>query len=410
LTSAQPIRLAYLVSQYPAVNHTFILREIRALRQLGADVTVISIRAPDRPWDKLSEVEQAEARQTFTVLKAGFAAIAGAHVLTFFRHPLRYLGGLLYAMRLAKADLHVLFSNLFYFAEAIVAGHHMVSRGLMHVHSHFSSTVALLLVRVFPVTFSVTIHGPDEFNCSAAFYLPEKVASARFICAISDYAASQLMKDSVPEHWNKLEVARLGIDSAVFRPRPHRQNPERIELVCVGRLAPVKGQAVLIAAVARLIREGRRIHLRLVGEGVSRPHLERLIAQRGLKDHVTLEGSCNQDRVLEFYRQTDLFVLASFAEGVPVVLMEAMGMEIPCLATWITGVPELIRHGVDGWLVRPGNEQELADAIAKLLDDPELRQRLGAAGRVRVQDQYELEINVERLARIYEERLSRKDS
>jgi colanic acid/amylovoran biosynthesis glycosyltransferase len=201
------------------------------------------------------------------------------------------------------------------------------------------------------------------------------------------------------------------VDSSVFQPRPRRQNPERIELLCVGRLAPVKAQALLIAAVGRLVQEGRRrMHLRLVGDGPSRPLLERIVAERGLKEHVTLEGSCNQDRVQEFYRQTDVFVLASFAEGVPVVLMEAMAMEIPCIATWITGIPELIAHGVDGWLVAPGDEGALAGAIAALADDPELRQRLGRAGRLRIQQQYELGTNVQRLARVYEDRLSRNDS
>lgn len=152
------------------------------------------------------------------------------------------------------------------------------------------------------------------------------------------------------------------------------------------------------------------MHLRLVGDGPDRQDLESTIVTRGLEGHVTLEGNCNQDRVQAFYRETDLFVLASFAEGIPVVLMEAMAMELPCVATWITGIPELIRHGIDGWLVPPADEEQLADAIAKLMDDPELRRKLGRSARIRVQEKYDLERNTERLAEIYRRRLASSSS
>jgi glycosyltransferase involved in cell wall biosynthesis len=173
---------------------------------------------------------------------------------------------------------------------------------------------------------------------------------------------------------------------------------------------PSKGLPLLINAVDRLVRQGRSMHLRLVGDGPDRQDLESTIVTRGLEGHVTLEGNCNQDRVQAFYRETDLFVLASFAEGIPVVLMEAMAMELPCVATWITGIPELIRHGIDGWLVPPADEEQLADAIAKLMDDPELRRKLGRSARIRVQEKYDLERNTERLAEIYRRRLASSSS
>ncbi len=395
------------MSQYPAVNHTFILREIRALRSLGSEVHIISIRPPDRPSEGLSQEERFEQQQTFTVLAAGAGAIAFAHAETLARRPLAYVAGLWDAFRLAGSDPRRALSHLFYFGEAVVAGHHMRRLGLRHVHSHFSSTVALLLSRVFAVTFSATIHGPDEFNDAAGFHLAQKIARAMFVCAISHYGRSQLMRASDPKHWDKLEVAPLGVDSSVFLPRPHRESPRQIELLCVGRLAAAKAQQVLLAAVDRLVRQGRHaIRLRLVGDGPDRPGLEQAVAARGLGNHVTLEGPCDQDRVLAFYRQTDLFVLASFAEGVPVVLMEAMAMEIPCVATWIAGIPELIRHGIDGWLVPPADEEEFAAAIARLIDDPQLRQQLGRSARERVREKYDLRRNTERLAEIYRRRLS----
>jgi glycosyltransferase involved in cell wall biosynthesis len=327
-----------------------------------------------------------------------------------------YVAGLWNALRLAQANLPKTISNLLYFAEAVVAGHYMQRRGLRHLHTHYASTVALLMARVFPLSFSATIHGSAEFEDVAGFYVAEKIARARFICGISRYGLSQLMKASDPQYWNKLEVCPLGIDPDVFSPSARlenvgdRESVGRIELLCVGSLAPAKGYHVLLAAMDRLAGKGHRLlHLRLVGDGPERGALERTIAERGLQNNVTLEGACNQSRVLEFYRQADLFVLASFAEGVPVVLMEAMAMEIPCVATWITGIPELIRHGVDGWLIPPADEEQLAAAIALLVDDPELRQRLGKSARARVEEKYNLARNTAQLGEIYRRRLSIAD-
>lgn len=407
LNSTTPPRLAYLVSQYPAVTHTFILREIRKLRTLGCDVQVVSVRGPDRPPAKLSAVEREEYQRTLVIFEAGMTAVAGVHLKTLLRRPRGYFAGLLYAVRLGGWDLRQVFLNLMYFGEAVVAGHWIRARGLTHVHSHFASTLELFVARVFPITFSATIHGPDEFNDVTGFYIAEKVAQAAFLCGISHYARSQLMKASDPRHWHKLEVSPLGVDPSVFVPRPHRANPECFEILCVGRLAPAKGHHILLAAVAQVVRQGRKsLRLRLVGDGPARPHLEQAIRELGLENHVRLEGSCNQDRVRELYRETDLFALTSFAEGVPVVLMEAMAMEIPCLSTWITGIPELVRHGVDGWLVSPGDAEQAADALAHLMDQPELRQSLGQSGRARVMERYDLERNVTHLAEIFERRLT----
>jgi glycosyltransferase involved in cell wall biosynthesis len=354
----------------------------------------------------MSAEEREELAQTRAVLQAGIPAIVGAHLRTMVTSPVAYFAGLFYALRLAGLNLPKAFHNLIYFGEAIVAGSWMSRLGLTHVHSHFASTPELLLARVFPITFSATIHGPDEFNDVAGFYMAEKVAQAAFLCSISHYAASQLMKASDPRHWGKLEVSPLGVDPGVFVPRPHRENSECFEALCVGRLAPAKGHYVLLAAVHRLVQEGRSIRLRLVGDGPERPRLERRIAELGLDPYVQLMGSQNQDRVQQLYRETDLFVLTSFAEGVPVVLMEAMAMEIPCVATWITGVPELIRHSIDGWLVPPGDSDEAARAIAHLMDNPDLRRSLGDSGRARVIENYDLTRNTARLAEIFKRRIS----
>ena len=394
--ASRTVRLGYLVSQYPAVNHTFILREIRILRGLGFDIRVVSIRQPDRALADLSAEEAEECRRTSFVLGSGVLKTAGIHARTLLTRPFAYLGTLAYALRLCGLDLGAAARHAAYFAEAVVAGRRFTEQGVRHAHTHFASTVMLLVSRMFPISFSMTIHGPEEFNDTAAFHMREKAAAARMIASISRFASSQIMRACDPGDWAKIRTLPLGVDPAAFAPRPA---PPGFEILCVGRLAPVKAHLVLLAAIGRLVGAGRRgLRLVIVGDGPMRPAIEREAAARQLGEYVSLEGAQNHDRVLDYYRRASVFALASFAEGVPVVLMEAMAMEVPCVATWIAGVPELIRDGVDGLLVPPADEEAVAAAIARLMDDPELRKRLGQAGRLRVRERYNLADNAAQLA------------
>jgi len=393
-----PLRIAYLVSQYPAISHTFILREIRALRALGWDIRVASIRAPDRPFEQLSVEEQAEQRATFYIKPRGPAPALVANVRVLLRRPLAYAGALAYALRLNGTA-----RNMLYFAEAVMFADWMRRERLEQVHMHFSTTVGLLARRVFAMRTSATIHGSDEFIDPQGFHLSAKVAAFDLVCAISEYGRSQLMRFSDARHWPKLQVARLGVDVEVYAPRPFRYNPKTFEILTVGRLAAVKGLHVLLGAIERLIREGRNARLRIAGDGPERANLENESVRRGLTEKVVFEGSQSPAQLRALYSQTDVFALASFAEGIPVVLMEAMAMEIPCVATWITGVPELVRHEVDGLLVPPGSEEELAGALARLMDDSDLRLRLGKSARQRVLEHYDLKRNTRVLADLLRE-------
>ena len=401
---AQPhIQMAYLVSQYPAANHTFILREILELRRLGFEIHVASIRAADRPFEKLSADEQCEQRSTFYVKPLGVWGILGANLQILFAMPAAYLSTFAYAVRLARGKARTAVFNLIYFAEAAVVVGWMRREKLSHLHTHFTSTVGLLAQRLVPARASATIHGPAEFDDPEGFYLAEKIRAFHRIVAISEFGKSQLMRFSDSGQWEKFRVVRLGVDVALYLPRPSRPNPAPWEILFVGRLAPVKAVHVLIAATGWLVRRGRDIRLRLVGDGPCRADLERLASERGIVEHVTFEGWQNADRVRTLYQQADIFCLPSLAEGIPVVLMEAMAMEIPCVATRVTGVPELIRDREDGLLVAPGNEAELAEALERLLDDPELRVRLGRSARQRVLEEYDLHRNAQQLAQVFRE-------
>jgi colanic acid/amylovoran biosynthesis glycosyltransferase len=255
--------------------------------------------------------------------------------------------------------------------------------------------------------FSITVHGPDEFYDVPGYLLKQKIAAADLICTIGNYARSQIMKLCDSPQWEKIELTPLGIDTRVFQPRVALHDPRNFEVICVGRLVPAKGQHVLLAAIAQLRSGGRDVRLRLVGDGPDRGSLQLAVRQLQIEDAVCFEGAVNQDRIRDLYIKAEVFALASFAEGIPVVLMEAMAMEIPCVSTWIAGIPELIRDSIDGLLVAPGDIEALASAIARLMDDRELRLRLGAAGRRRVIDKYDLSRNVLRLAEVFDEYLSK---
>jgi glycosyltransferase involved in cell wall biosynthesis len=398
------LRIAYLISQYPAISHTFILREVRTLRALGLEITVASINAPDRPPAQLTAAEREESSNTFYIKPAGLTGALTAHLHTLFTRPLGYLRGLWFALRLGKVDLQQILYGFFYFIEAVMLGRWMQQQQLTHVHVHIpmaAANVALIAKHTFPITFSITVHGPNEFYNTPGNYLPPKILDATFLCCISHFARSQLMMLTPPANWTKLELSRLGVDPTTFTPRPVDSQPNPIEILCVGRLVPVKGQSILITAVARLLAQGRTLRLRLVGDGPDRHNLEQQIQQSGFDEQIILAGAVNQDKILDFYHQADIFVLASFAEGIPVVLMEAMIMEIPCISTHITGIPELIGSG-EGLLVAPADVEALTEAIALLMDNPELRRTLGQAGRQKILQHYELQKNTKQLAEIFQ--------
>jgi glycosyltransferase involved in cell wall biosynthesis len=236
--------------------------------------------------------------------------------------------------------------------------------------------------------------------------LREKIEQSLFVRGISSFGASRMMMLTPVADWPKIEMVRLGVDISAFRPADH--TGDGVELLCVGRLSAEKGHHILLDALALVVAEYRAvtIRLRLVGDGPDRAALAQHAEKLGIQEHVIFEGWANHDRVLEFYQRADIFLLASFAEGIPVVLMEAMAMELPVVATWISGIPELVDSGQNGLLCAPGDADALAANIHKLISDPDLRKRLGAAGRRTVLDQFDLAANAKEWAAVLRRRLS----
>ena len=428
------VRTAYLLSRYPAVSHTFFLDEVIGLRALGMEIETVSINAPDRALTDLPEVESAEAANTYYVKGPG---AAGRLVAACVAHPLVLLRGLFAVLRMPRLRLRERGFWLLYLAEAMLIGGWMRERRIRHLHVHFGgavATVGMLTAKAWRLPWSLTIHGPEELLNVEAYHVREKINAAEFVFCISDFCRSQLCRLMAPEQWSKFSVMRLGVDPRVLQPRaqsvPRRLKPhiggsgfgtaeavpfggadsserKTAELVCTGRLVAEKGQRVLLEALVLLRARGVSVHATLIGGGPELGNLKSFVAEHGLGEEVTFAGALSHGQTLDRVREADVFALASFAEGISVALMEAMSMGVPCVSTTIAGIPELIANGVDGLLVPPANAEALAAALHSLLKDTEYRQALGARGRERVEHEYNLRTNQERLLDGFARRVGR---
>jgi len=404
------MKLAYLLSEYPTLGHTYLLREIRQLRALGWDIQTISIRRPRNTASSLSPAEAEELSSTWYIVDSGPFAYLESHIATFLSRPVRYLRGLVRAWRFRGPGARRAFLPIVYFVEAVYTGHRLRKAGITYVHSVYSTTVALILSCIFDVNLSMTLHGPAEFIDPEGFAIREKVRAAQLVCAISSFGRSQIMLWSSSADWHKFEVTPLGVDLSCRNVAHFRENPSPFELISVGRLVEIKGYPLLLEAVACLRREGRNVRLTLAGDGPDRDSLEQQAQRLAIEDRVVFAGWKNQEELRELYLASDVGVLSSFAEGVPVVLMEAMATGVPCVAPRINGIPELIRDGIDGLLFTASEISELVAAIGKLMDSPELRRRMAASSRERVADKYDLQKNVRHLSEVFTRWISRESA
>lgn len=383
-----PSGIAYITTRFPSISHTFILHEVNALRDRGVEIHTISIREVIGEH-LLSEGNRQAFQSTYTIRPPRWQEVFRAHIHAFLHHPRAYLATLRYSLGIARPGWQGRLWQVFYFAEAIMLWFHCTKVGARHIHAHHGSPpadVALLaahfgeLSRMGPSTWSMTMHGPTEFWNTRWFRLPEKIRRAHGIVCISDFARSQVMALVDEEHWAKLQVVHCGLIPERYEgiPAPPTSRPQ---ILSVGRLVPDKGQAVLVKAHASLRQSGHDVDLVLVGSGPGRTGLERLATQLGVADHVIFTGPVGQDEIKQHYAAASVFCSSSFSEGVPGVLMEAMACGRPVVATAIAGVRELVQDGETGLIVSPGRVDELAHAIARLIEDPQLRQRLGDEGR-----------------------------
>jgi glycosyltransferase involved in cell wall biosynthesis len=394
------LRIAYLTGEYPRATDTFIQREVAALRALRLSVETCSMRRTG-PEHHTGPEQREEAAGTFHVLEASLSprCLIAAH-LAAWRRPGAWLRALRLAWRTSPGGIKPTLYQFIYLAEAAVLAQHLRARGLTHLHNHIaksSCTVAMLASEMSGIPYSFTLHGPDIFYVPHHWRLDEKVARARFVACISHFARSQAMAFSNPQHWAKLHIVHCGVDPARYDgPAPDAP----AHLLFVGRLAAVKGVPVLLEAMQGLILDHPALRLTLVGDGPEREVLE--ARAKGLGDHVDFVGYKSQDEVAALLGEATLLVLPSFAEGLPVVLMEALAARVPVVTTRIAGVAELVEDGVSGLLVSPGDVVALGAALARVLADPEARRRMGEAGRVRVVEEFASESEAAWLATLFD--------
>jgi glycosyltransferase involved in cell wall biosynthesis len=395
--------VAYLVNQYPHVSHSFIRREIVGVESHGLPVRRFSIRRTSQ--ELVDPADQAEQART-EVLLASAARLAFALLMVACTRPLRWLRALRRAARMGRRSHGGFLRHFFYLAEACLLARCLRQSRARHLHAHFgtnSATVALLTHTLGGPPYSFTIHGPEEFDRPDNLSLREKIESAAFVAAVSEYGRGQIFRWCDHRHWGKVQVVRCGVDSSFLSEGP-QPVPQTNRLVCVGRLCEQKGQLRLLEALGQLKATGVPFDMVLAGDGPMRPDVEREIGRLGLDAQVRVTGWVSNNAVRKHILDARALVLPSFAEGLPVVLMEALALGRPVVSTYVAGIPELVENGVNGWLVPAGSVEALAAALREVLAAPEARlTEMGRAGAARVAAMHDAGREAGRLARLFRE-------
>lgn len=396
------MRIAYFINQYPKVSHSFIRREILALERQGFTVQRIALRG----WDtELVDAEdESERSNTHYVLQGGIKGLLMPVLQALRAQPRRFFSALWLALRMGQCADRWWPYHLVYLAEACRLLPWLQAFGAEHVHAHFgtnSTEVVMLAQALGGPSYSFTVHGPEEFDKPQFIHMGEKVRRAAFVAAISSYGRSQLFRWVEHGHWAKVKVVHCGLERA-FHDVPPVAVPALPRLVCVGRLCEQKGQLLLLEAARLLAAQALEFELVLAGDGEMRAEIETLIARYGLQAQVRITGWISSEQVRAEILAARALVLPSFAEGLPVVIMEAMALRRPVLTTYVAGIPELVRAGENGWLFAAGAVDELAAALANCLAQPaEVLQRMGEAAYQRVLERHDIDTEAAKLAALF---------
>jgi glycosyltransferase involved in cell wall biosynthesis len=393
------MRIAYFINQYPKVSHSFIRREILALERQGVEVQRIALRG----WDaELQDAEDTSERgRTRYVLQGGVKGLLTPTLQVLRAQPRRFFQALRVAMRLGLRADRAWPYHLVYLAEACQVLQWLQAGEAKHVHAHFgtnSTEVVMLANLLGGPAYSFTVHGPEEFDKPQFLHMGEKVRRAAFVAAVSSYGRSQLFRWVAHEHWPKVKVVHCGLERG-FHEVASVNVPAGPRLVCVGRLCEQKGQLLLLEAARQLAAQSIAFELVLAGDGEMREQIEALITRHGLQQQVRITGWISSAQVREEILAARALVLPSFAEGLPVVIMEAMALRRPVLTTYVAGIPELVRPGENGWLFPAGAVDELAQAMAECLAQPaEVLQCMGEAAYQRVLQRHDIDTEAAKLA------------
>lgn len=364
------MKITYFVNHYPKVSHTFIRNEIIGLEEAGVNVDRIAIHG-DSDIEH-SNPDFSEKRKTHYLLNIGKLKIIQtlAHVgLTSIR---RFFYCFFLSLKLGCQSDTGLIKNLFYLAEGMLLASEVRRAKSEHIHAHFgtnSTDIAMYASIISGVPFSFTVHGPEEFDRPIGINLRDKIKRAKLVFAITSFCRSQLYRWTDYEHWEKIKIVHCGLGDIFFNPSEStdesKHNSELLKLLCIGRLCEQKGPMLLLETLPRLIEAGIPIHLTFAGDGELREVMERFIENKGLKNHVAITGWVDSNTIKRLLKQSSLMVLPSFAEGLPVAIMESLALKVPVLTTHVNGIPELVVDNESGLLIVPGCRNSLAEGIER---------------------------------------------
>jgi colanic acid/amylovoran biosynthesis glycosyltransferase len=376
------LKVAYLVNRYPAVSHSFIRREIAALEAHGLEVARFSIRPPQSTL--VDAADLAEAKKTRVLLDGGAVPLARAWLAAAAASWPAWWAVVRAAVRLGRRSERGVLRHLVYMAEACLLLRWIRATGdVKHLHAHFGTNpaaVAMFTRMLGGPPYSFTVHGPEEFDHPAELSLGEKIGHAAAVVAVSEFGRSQLYRWTPYEDWKKVHVIRCGVDAAFLAAGPQPISDNR-RLACVGRLVPEKGQALVVEALAALKAQGVALEIVLVGDGPLRPAIERRARELGVESSLRITGWVSNETVRQELLGARAMLLPSFAEGLPVVIMEALALGRPVISTYVAGIPELIENRVNGWLIPASSLDGLTRAIREALEaSPADLERMGQAG------------------------------
>jgi glycosyltransferase involved in cell wall biosynthesis len=396
------------MTHYPRVALTYIAGEIDAVEQHGVRVIPIAMNLP-APAD-LTTDEARERQKRSLYLKASPLRIGAAALGALAAHPIRMSGLAFLAIRSARSDLGLMARRLVHLAYGALTAKYCRQQHIGHIHAQFGlapATIAWFACRILNFergtncTWSFTIHGFHDFVNETESRLDLKSASASFAICVSDFTKSQLCRVTDPRYWERFHVVRCGIDLDAFQLRRPRGQREIPRIAIVGRLSPEKGHGILLEAVKKLADAQVAVEVEIIGDGPYANAIRSLAAELGIENRVILAGELLPDAVARRLADADIFCMASFAEGLPISIMEAMAVGVPVVTTWIGGIPELAVNEMTALTVPPGNSDALAEAIKRLVSDQPLRERLVAGGRAAVERMHSRQASGAELAGMY---------
>lgn len=404
------MKVLYLINQYPKISHTFIRREIEALEKQG--VEVVRVTSTNNPDELVDQDDINELPKTRLLVKGQAVALVKALLTTALKHPIYFSKALKQTLSMARKANFRIIHHAAYLAEACLLLKMCQEENIEHIHAHFGTNpaaIAMLTRLLGGPSYSFTVHGPEDFDHPAELSMSDKIHHAAFVVAITSFCKSQLFRWCEFPHWKKIEIVHCGVDEKMLEhPHPQlhlcdsSQHDNTFKFINIGRLSEQKGQMLLLEAMNIVHKKGIKAELHVIGDGPFRPQLEAYIKQQGLGDVVKLVGAKSGTEVRDALDQADVMVLPSFAEGLPVVIMEALARKKPVLSTLIAGIPELINHQC-GWLVPAGDENSLASKmILSTTIDLDALKQMGEMGYIAVSQRHNIDTEAAKLKGYFE--------